>query len=218
MGKGPKPSEQRILLEKISWEKFQTLLLEMGEARTTRFTYDHSRLELMNPLEDHERYRKLIESLILVLVDELDIPVEGYTTPNLQREDRQCGVEPDAGYYIQSAATMADRAAIDLRHDLPPDLIAEVALTRSLIDPLTIYAEFGIPEVWRYVSQPGEDFFKGDLQIYGLTEGGYRPVSRSLAFPFLPASQVQEFIAQSDSLGLMPALRVLRSWVDQQLG
>ncbi len=218
MGKGPQPTEQRILLEKISWQKFEDLLQEMGPERTTRFTYDRSRLEMMNPLDDHERYRKLIESLILVLVDALKVPVEGYTAPILKRPDRQRGVEPDAAYYLRQARAMRDRPAIDLMVDAPPDLVAEVALTRSLLDPLPIYAEFGIAEVWRYVSQPGEDFFKGELQIYALAQGRYQPATRSVAFPFLAKSKVQEFISQSDSLGLMTALRVLRAWVEEEVG
>jgi Uma2 family endonuclease len=217
MGKRPQPSEQRILLEKINWQKFELLLQEMGAERTTRFTYDRTRLELMNPLDEHERYRKLIESLILVLVDELDSLVEGYTVPNLQRADRQCGIEPDAAYYFQQAGRMSDRATIDLMRDPPPDLIADVTLTRCLLDPLPIYAEFGVPEIWRYVSQPGDDFCKGELQIYHLAERGYVPASHSLALPFLPAQQLQTFIAQSDALGLMPALRVLRAWVQETL-
>lgn len=218
MGKKIQPSEQRILLEKINWEKFEQLLQEMGPARTTRFTYDRTRLELMNPFDDHDRYRKLVESLILVLADEVNVAVEGYMLPNLQRPDLQRGVEPDAGYYIQRAEQMGDRSHIDLQRDPPPDLIADVALTRCLIDPLPIYADLGVPEVWRYLSQPGDDFCQGTLQIYHLEEGRYRTASYSLAFPFLPGAQVQNFIAQSDSLGLMPALRVLRAWVQETLG
>lgn len=217
MGKKIQPSEQRILLEKINWEKFEQLLQEMGPTRTTRFTYDRTRLELMNPFDDHDRYRKLIESLILVLADELDVAVEGYMLPNLQRPDLQRAVEPDSGYYIQRAERMGDRSRIDLRRDPPPDLIADVALTRCLIDPLPIYAELGVPEVWCYLSQPGDDFCKGALQIYHLEAGRYQTASHSLAFPGLPGAQVQDFIAQSDSLGLMSALRVLRAWVQETL-
>jgi Uma2 family endonuclease len=217
MGKGPKPTEQRIVLENITWSKLETLLQEMGQARTTRFTYDRARLEMMNPLEEHERYRKLVESLILVLVDELDAPVEGYAVPSLKRPDRQRGVEPDAAYYIRQAAQMRDRPTIDLMRDGAPDLVADVTLTRSLIDPLPIYAEFGIPELWCYSSQAGEDFCKGEFRMYALQGGRYSPISKSLAFPFLPARQVQDFIAQSDAIGLMPALRVLRAWVAEVL-
>lgn len=55
MAKKPKPSEQRLVLEKISWQQFEALLTEMGADRTARFTYDRGRLELMTPLEEHDR-------------------------------------------------------------------------------------------------------------------------------------------------------------------
>lgn len=214
MGKRePTPNEHRIVLDKISWQKFEMLVAEMGEERTTCFTYDRGRLEMMNPLEEHERCRKLIESLILVLVDEMEQAMEGYTAPLLKRPDLQLATEPDACYYIQHAALMHNRATIDALIDPPPDLVQEVALTKSSLEKLPIYTAFEIPEVWRYVTQPGEGFFKGELIIYCLEAGRYVESSRSLAFPFLPATKVLEFIEQSDSMGLMAALRVLRSWV-----
>lgn len=219
MGKQePAPNEHRIVLDNISWQKFERLVTEMGEERTTRFTYDRGRLEMMNPLEEHERCRKLIESLILVLVDEMDQAVEGYTAPLLKRPDLQLATEPDACYYIQHAALMHNRATIDTMIDPPPDLIQEVALTKSSLEKRPIYAALGIPEVWRYVTQPGEGFFKGALIIYCLEGNRYVESSSSLAFPFLPAVKVLEFIEQSDSMGLMTALRVLRSWVQDVLG
>lgn len=218
MGKQPPPNEQRVVLDKISWQKFETLLLEMGAERTTRFSYDRGRLEMMNPLEDHDRCRKLIESLILVLIDETELRLESYTAPILKRADLQRGTEPDACYYIQHADQMQHQATIDLTRDPAPDLIQEVALTRSSIDKLPIYAAFGIPEVWRYVTQPGEDFFKGELQIFCLEGDRYVESPTGLAFPFLPANRILEFIEHSDSMGLMTALRVLRAWVEEQIG
>ncbi len=58
MAKAPKPSEQRIVLEKVSWQQFETLLADMGADRSTRFTFDRGRLELMTPLEEHRTAAK----------------------------------------------------------------------------------------------------------------------------------------------------------------
>ena len=69
MGQTSKLNEQRVLLPQISWQKFENLLLELGETSTTRFAYNRGRLEMMTPTEEHERCRKLIESLLLVLAD-----------------------------------------------------------------------------------------------------------------------------------------------------
>lgn len=212
MAKAPKPSEQRIVLEKISWQQFETILAEMGAERTTRFTFDRGRLEMMTPLDEHERCHKLIESLILVLVDEIQLPVEGYKAPTLMRSDLRLAVEPETGYYIQHEANVHGKGAIDLAVDPPPDLILEVSLSAGTLNRLSIYAALGVPEVWRYVSQPGDDFFKGNLHIYGLDGDRYVESTTGFAFPFLPAGRILQFIDESDALGLMTALRSLREW------
>jgi Uma2 family endonuclease len=217
MGKEPTASEQRIVLEKVSWQKYEALLADMEENRTSRFTYDRGRLEMMTPLDEHERCHKLIESLILVLADELQIPIEAYKTPTLKRPDLKIGTEPDTAYYIQHAAQMQGRSAIDLNTDPPPDVMLEVALNRSAIDKLPIYATLGIAEVWRYTSQPGEDFFKGTLTLYCLQDDYYTESLYGYAFPFLPAPRIQQFIDQSDALGMVTALRVLREWVQNTI-
>jgi Uma2 family endonuclease len=230
----PTPNEQRVVLENVSWQKFETLLSEMGGDRTspatpprvTRFTYERGRLEMMNPLEDHERCRKLIESLLLVLVDELEWTVESEIAPCLLRQDLQLGTEPDACYYVNPQATrttthrpaeLTARSVIDLNREPVPDLIQEVALTKSQIDKLPIYAALGVPEVWRYVTQPGAGFFKGDLVVYVLEQDFYAESTLSQVFPFLPAAKILEFIEHSDSMGLMAALRVFRAWVEEQI-
>ncbi|HEY9908748.1 MAG TPA: Uma2 family endonuclease [Thermosynechococcaceae cyanobacterium] len=214
MGKGPKPNEQRIVLEKISWQKFESILAEM-DARTSRFTYDRGRLEMMTPLDEHERCRKLIESLLLVLAEELKLPMEGYVAPTLMRPDLGKAVEPDACYYFRHAAALQGKAAPDLAVDPPPDLVQEVALNKSTLDKLSIYAALGVPEVWRYLSQPGEDFWSGELLIYRLDGDRYIRSRSSLAFSALSAAKVLEFIEQSDSMGLMTALRLLRAWTQE---
>ncbi len=213
MAKAPKPSEQRIVLEKISWQQFETILAETGVERTTRFTFDRGRLEMMTPLDEHERCHKLIESLILVLVDEMQLPVEGYKAPTLMRSDLKLAIEPETGYYIQHAADVHSKAAIELRVDPPPDLVLDVSLNASTLDRLSIYAALGVPEVWRYVSQAGDDFFKGNLQTYRLHGTRYVESTNGFAFPFLPAGRILQFIDESDALGLMTALRSLRDWV-----
>lgn len=215
MPKGPPPSEQRIILEKVSWQKYEALLTEMQAERTSRFTYDRGRLEMMNPLDEHERCHKLIESLILVLADELGFPVEAYKSPTLKRPDLQLGTEPDTAYYVQHQPEVEGKPSPDLMVDPPPDLILEVALNKSNLDKMPIYAALGIPEVWRYVSKVGDDFFKGDLRVYCWTGDRYVNSSHSLAFPFLPTARVLQFIEQSDSLGLMTGLRTLREWIQK---
>lgn len=118
--KTPAPSEYRTVLPKVNWQKYEELLAEMAGDRTARFTFDRGRLEMMNPLEEHDRCCKLIESLLLVITDELDQPITSYKAPTLKREDLQIGTEPDTGYYLQNCDRMDGKRAIDLAVDPPP--------------------------------------------------------------------------------------------------
>jgi len=215
--KTPAPSEYRTVLPKVSWQKYEALLAEMAGDRTARFTFDRGRLEMMNPLEEHDRCHKLIESLLLIVTDELEQPITSYKNPTLKREDLQIGAEPDAGYYLQNCDRMDGKTAIDLTVDPPPDLILEVELSRSSLNKFAIYAQLGIPEVWRYISKPGETFLKGKLFIHYLQGDRYIEEDHGLAFPFLPAGRILQFIDQSDVEGLPKALRDLRLWVETTL-
>ncbi len=214
-GKPPQPSEYRTILKKVNWQRYEQLLAEMERDRTARFSYYRGRLEMMQPLEEHERCHKLIESLILTLTDEMGIQIASYKAPTLKRVDLQIGVEPDTAYYIQNADRMARRSTIDLEVDPVPDLILEVELSRSDFNKFDMYAELGIPEVWRYISKPGETFLKGQFFIHYLDGDSYPEEDYGLAFPFLPVGRILQFIDQSDAIGLPTALRDLRLWAEE---
>jgi Uma2 family endonuclease len=214
MAKIPLPTEQRIILPNVNWQQFEQLLLELGETRQTRLTYLRGKLEMMTPVEAHERCSKLIDSLILVAVDVLGMSITSLVPVLLKNVEMGCVTEPDACYYLKSCPFQAE---IDLTRDAPPDLLVEVALTASKLEKLPIYATLGIPEVWRYITTAGEDMLKGNLLIYELQEDGYVQRPNSIAFPFLPAQRVLEFMEQSDSMSLASALRVLRAWLEERV-
>lgn len=214
-GKAPQPSEYRTVLKKVNWPRYEQLLAEMARNRTARFSYYRGQLEMMTPLEEHDRCHKLIESLILTITDEMGIKIESYKAPTLKRVDLQVGVEPDTAYYIHNADRMARRTRINLETDPVPDLILEVELSRSDFNKFEMYAELGIPEVWRYISKPGETFLKGQFFIHYLDGDRYREEDHGLAFPFLSAGRILQFIDQSDVSGLPTALRDLRLWAEE---
>ncbi|WNZ24650.1 Uma2 family endonuclease [Leptolyngbya sp. NK1-12] len=213
MARKPLPTEQRIVLSDVSWQQFEKLLVELGPERQARLTYLRGKLEMMTPIDVHERCSKLIDSLILVLVDEMAVPLTSLMPVTLKQVEIGCATEPDACYYLEERPR---RTELDLTQDLPPDLLVEVALTRSQIEKLPIYASMGIPEVWRYVTTAGDDMLKGKLSIYQLQDDDYVEQSRSMAFPFLPAARILEFMEQSDSMSLAAALRLLRAWVQER--
>lgn len=214
--KPPVPGEYRTTLRQIDWPQYQQLLTKMRRDRTARFAYYRGSLEMMNALDEHDRLHRLIESLILVVTQELELAVESYKVPSLIREDLQVGLEPDTAYYIQNAARMRQRNAIVLELDPPPDLILDVELSRSALNKFEMYAALGIPEVWRYIGQPGDSFLQGHLFIHYLDGDRYREEDHGLAFPFLSASRIEEFLGQSEALGVPTALRNVRDWLYTQ--
>ncbi|MBD2088449.1 Uma2 family endonuclease [Microcoleus sp. FACHB-1515] len=215
MGKKPIPGEQRVILPDVSWQQFEMLLQELGDDRTSYLTFDRKRLELMTPTAEHQRCNQLIESLILLLADELNVSVSAEGAVLLKRADLLCATEPDSSYYLDRPAPL-DRRVVDLMRDLPPDLVVEVAITKSAINKLAIYAALEISEVWRYVTQAGEEaLLKGTLTFYQLQGDRYVETPNSQAFPMLTTDRVVQFLEHSDAIGLPQALRTLRAWVQE---
>jgi Uma2 family endonuclease len=215
MPKKPIATEQRVVLQDVNWEQYEQLLKELGAKRQTRLTYCRGKLEMMTPIDAHERCSKLIESLLLVLSEEKQIPLTTIAPVLLKHPEYGYATETDTGYYLQANAPQQRKPAILLPAEPPPDVLLEVSLTKSTIEKLPLYATLGIPEVWRYLTTAGDDVLKGKLHIYHLRDSGYVEQSHSLHFPFLPADRIQQFLEQSDSMSLAAALRVLRSWVQE---
>lgn len=221
------PGEKRIVLPDVTWQQYMTLLDEMGVQRTTRLTYLRHKLEMMNPMPEHERCRKLIDSLLLVLGDELRSPITAIAPVLLLSPDYHFGAEPDACYYVQTqppagVPTKPDELAeggrpaeLHLPPDPVPDILVEVAITKSLLNKFPAYAQLGIPEIWYYFTKQGEDVLKGDLFIYQLRGQEYIEADRSAVFPCLPAERVLLFLEHSDSMGLPKSLVVLREWIQR---
>lgn len=208
------PTEKRTVLSDVTWQKFESLVAELGTERQTRLTYYRGKLELMTPIAAHERCNKLLESLIFVIAEELHRPVTNLSSVLLKAPQLGCATEPDACYYFQ-AGQMQGRAELILPPDPLPDLLIEVALTKSNLDKLQLYAALQIPEVWRYITSADEDILKGKLLIYKLQGDRYVESNFSSVFSFLSASRVLQFLQESDSISLAASIRLLRSWVKE---
>jgi len=69
------PRQEHVYLPGISYATYEALVTEVGDLRNLRFTYDHGRLEIMSPSQDHERGKRLIGRMIERLTEELGIPI-----------------------------------------------------------------------------------------------------------------------------------------------
>jgi Uma2 family endonuclease len=200
--------ENRVILKGVSWSTFKALLADVGDDRAWRIAYDEGVLEIRMPLEEHEEPKRLIESFVEAIVDELEIELRSLGSLTLEREDLTRAVEPDSCFYIQNESLVRGRN-INLPNDPPPDLAIESDYTNSSVNKFTIYAAIGVPEIWRYRRE--------SLQVYQLVDGKYEKCEISLAFPFLPVAEIPGFIEQSRTVGQRAAVRLFRQKIKETL-
>lgn len=199
-----RPAEQRLTLHDISWDTYEKLLEAFGEHRAARITYDGGVLEFMVPLEAHENPSDVIGAFVRTLVVASGLNIKSMASTTLKRPELEKGAEPDKCYYIQNEALVRGKT-VDLAQDPPPDLVVEVDITHTDIDKNRLYAQLGVPELWRYNGQ--------ELRIYQLQQGSFREVEVSPTFPWLPKDRFGLFLAQCKTEGEAPAERALQTWV-----
>jgi Uma2 family endonuclease len=198
-------AEQCFRLHGISWQTYLELR-EAPENEHVYMTYDKGELEIMSPSKTHEQYAYLMARLIDAWTEEMNIDVQSCRTMTFKREDLQSGLEPDNCYYVAHEKIMRGKAELDLAVDPPPDLAIEVDLGGSGIRKLTMYAAFGVPEVWRFDGRA--------LQVFVLVESGryeQRPVSSS--FPGLPPAEIEKVLAKLGTASETALVRSFRQWV-----
>jgi Uma2 family endonuclease len=196
-----------LVIQDVSWEDYEELLEKLDDRPGLRVTYDNGRLEVVSLLPEHEKCKCFIEQMVGTLRDELDLNVEALGSTTWKKKLERKGAEPDACYYVANAEQIIGKSTIDLTTDPPPDLAVEIDSTKQSSTKFSIYAAFGIPEVWRY------DVKRSSVDMYGLWEGAYIKISSSLAFPILTAHALADFVNQSRTAGQKAALAAFRQWL-----
>jgi Uma2 family endonuclease len=201
------PPGQRLLLQEVTWQEFETILEELGDRRGSRLAYDNGTLEIMMPLPEHEDDKEIIGDLIKALLEELGIEFRSLGSTTFKKSQTQ-GLEPDQCFYITNKAAIRGKKRIDLSVDPPPDLAIEIDVT-SRTHP-SIYEALGVPELWQ--------FDRGKLQINVLQGGSYALVAESPSFPGLTLSGVlPRYLAESKIVGRNKVLKAFRQWVQEQI-
>jgi Uma2 family endonuclease len=199
---------QRIYLHDVSWEEFEQILLELGDKRATRIAYCAGELEIRMPLPEHERIKVLISNLLVVLLEELDLPWESLGSATFKNSNMKTGIEPDDCFYLANCQAVIGKKRLDLNIDPPPDLAIEIDLTSPT--QLSAYEALGVPEIWRYQ--------QGKLAIFTLEEGHYIESSFSSLFPSLPiAAGISAILARSNQILMSESRKEFRLWVRQTL-
>jgi len=130
----------RILLDGVSWETFERLLVETGDNRHQRFAYCDGILEIMAPLEGHEESTRLFDDFVAVFVDSLGVEVRKLGSLTMKNPEQKKGVEPDCCFYIQHEAVVRGIGQLDCKIHPPPDLAIEVDNSNSSLNKFPIYS------------------------------------------------------------------------------
>jgi len=195
------PPGQRVILQDITWQEFESILEELGEHRAARIAYDNGLLEIMAPLPVHEDDKEIIGDLIKALLEELDIEFRSLGSTAYKNEAMLKGIEPDQCFYIQNELAIRGKRRLDLLIDPPPDLALEIDVTSRT--HRSIYAALKVPELWR--------FENGTLQINILRLNAYEESPESSIFPNLPLTEViPRYLRESKIVGRNKALKAFR--------
>jgi Uma2 family endonuclease len=205
----PSTEEKLITLAGIKWLTFKAIMSDVGDGRAWRIAYAEGVLEIRMPLPKYERPKVMLELFIGALADELEIEAMSLGALTLEREDLASAIEPDSCFYIQNESLVRDKDEINLPIDPPPDLVVESDYRSSYLNKFSIYADLGVPEIWRYRNQ--------SLEVYQLVEGNYELRENSLAFPFLPIAEIPALIEPSKAIGQRAAVRLFRERVREVL-
>ena len=200
----------RFVFYDVDWDFYEMTLQRLG-GRNVRVSYDGKDLEIMSPLPEHETWKCNIRRLIEVLCDTLNIPLVGRGSTTLKLRKKGKGVEPDQCYYVQNESLIRSSRQPDLQTDPPPDLVVEVDVTSSSVDRQQIYADLGVPEIWRFDGETIEGLELGP-------DGKYRPREFGAAFPFLRVADLAPFVRRGAETDHTTLAREFREWVLRNLG
>jgi Uma2 family endonuclease len=195
----------------VDWATYTRLLRIFADRPRMRLTYDRGELEIMSPVLEHDNDDRMLGQFVVILTDELGLPMMPGGSTTMRRRKRRKGIESDECFWIANAHRMEGRRRLDLRTDPPPDLAIEVDVTRSSMDRMGIYAALKVPEVWR---------LEGDVLTFNVLDehGVYQQAETSRSFPGLRPADLLPFVQEARRGGNQnPLLRRFRAWVREDL-
>jgi Uma2 family endonuclease len=199
------PDQQHIVLRGVSWSYYEQTLNEIGN-QPIHVAFLDGVMELMSPLPEHERPKKAIANLIVVLAMERRVPMSSFGSTTFRREEKSAGSEPDECFCFNDLDAIKGMQRFNPLLHRPPDLWVEVDILSPSVPREPICARLGVPEIWRY-SHDG-------MTVRLLTPAGvYADSATSVAFPFLPMAAFADFIGKMLDGDEVPTLLEFREWL-----
>ncbi len=171
-------SEQRVRLEGVSWQQYESLLSTLGEDfPALRLSYLRGTLEIMTNSMLHEELKTLIGMLLEAYFQETRTRFHGIGSATFREAAKQRGLEPDECYCIGGKKEF-------------PDLAIEVVLSSGLVDKLAIYEGLGVTEIWVWEN---EEFI-----LYHLRSNGYEQIATSELLPNCDVNLLAQHVKPQD--------------------
>ena len=193
-----------VILSNVAWETYQITVNEFAGKQNPHFYYDKGNLLIMSNSSEHEEIKDTIVYLIYIFTEEFRVNARSLGSSTYQREDIEKGFEPDSCFYFENEPKIRGVKRLDMSVHPAPDLIVEVDITSLSTGRQSIFAAFGVPEIWRF---DGEK-----IQILKLENNKYVEISNSLALPKVTPEILTEFIGKSETLSRLEWINEVRSW------
>lgn len=195
---------QRVTLQPVSWTRFEEILTDLEQKRSSRIAYAHQILEIMAPLPEHEKSKVLLADLVKLLLKIEKRAWEPLGSTTFKRKSMEAGIEPDDCFYIQNYKAVIGKNRIDLTQDSPPDLALETDITSKT--ELDAYQALGVPELWIYSG--------GKLKINILQNGKYIKFQISAVFPQIPVIEIiPQFMQRGNEVGVSQTLEEFEEFI-----
>lgn len=202
------PAGSELVLREQTWQDYENILEEVGEAGGLRISYDGEITKIMTLSTRHEKYVRFVEMLITVLSMRKRTKILSFGSATMKASRNQRGSEPDCCFYIQNAEIVARKTTIDFSRDLPPDVVVEVDIHHTSLNKFDIYSVLGVPEFWLYDGK--------ELKIYRLENRDYIEVEKSFSLPILTADILTDFLNRLEDSDQFAILLEFEKWLEEQ--
>jgi Uma2 family endonuclease len=202
------PADTVVTFHGASWDEYENLLEQVGEASGLRISFDTGVLTVMTVSTEHEKYTRFLEKMMTLIILRRRINILSFGSATMRKRKKSKGNEPDACFYVQTADALGNRIHLDFEVDPPPDIAVEIDVHHDSLSRFSIYAALGVPELWRYDEH--------ELTIHWLQGDAYVIASQSLALPLLTSQLLTEFLTRLRDDGEFQALLAFDEWLQSQ--
>lgn len=199
------PEDTAVIFNHVSWDEYEELLAQVGEASSLRISFNDGVLKVMTLSHEHEKFADFVKSLVGCIRLRLRINVLFFGSATMRKRKKSKGNEPDASFYVQTADAIGNRIHLDMESDPPPDVVLEVDIHHDSRENYPIYAALGVPEIWRYDGQ--------EVTIYRLERDGYVSAEISKALPVLTPNVLTEYLMRMQRDGEFKAILDFDEWL-----